>query len=179
MNQSPRGGSASGTSTPHAGFPTAVVTLDESVAHQVALTRNRQPGKMSVRAVRHAEVVLEGPVFLPRNTRLSMRVNDLDGSAGHAPLVLRGTVRKLQMTGSAPTYSLWVRLEEKGAPEQLHQLWLRSNCEEKERPSPPSRDAAALGTAPRWALRLGSTPASRRRSGCPRSCSRRPTTASP
>ena len=85
---------------------------------------------------------MRSPVFLPKNCKVDCELSD--GSANWS-----ATVRKAQLEGPEPTYTLTLQLDD-DAPSALLD-WIP---EEGGLASPPAPAPAALGALPGWAVRM-------------------------
>ena len=86
---------------------TARVFVAHESREQVALVGHRQPVEMEVRAVQDSELELVGPLFYPKHCHLEVEIDDATGA--RSPRV-GGVVRKVQMSGIEPLFTLGVRL---------------------------------------------------------------------
>lgn len=92
---------------------TALVAVDEEASAQVRLMNGIDRAPMSVRSVRENALELVGSLFLPRGCQVevNLRCDAGFGSADDLPLrtlQLTGSVQKVAMIDSKPTYVLRV-----------------------------------------------------------------------
>jgi len=128
----------------------AVLVAHAEVAEEsraeVALARGLERLTLQVVSAKRDIVELQGPIFLPRRCRLSLRL-DLGGT----PTSLEGTVRKAHLVNPEPTYALSVQLDlcDRRVLEQLAEV-TAANRGRVVKAVP----AVESSTFPGWAARL-------------------------
>jgi type II secretory ATPase GspE/PulE/Tfp pilus assembly ATPase PilB-like protein len=126
--------------------PAVAVSIGRASREQVVLARGNEELAYHLVSIRRDALELSGPVFLPRKCHLELRVD-----LGETSLTCVGSVRKVAMTATEPTYSLSVHLEP-GDTRVLEQLAALVD-EQRARPQ-RSAPPIASSTLPGWASRL-------------------------
>ncbi|MHC4380959.1 MAG: GspE/PulE family protein, partial [Planctomycetota bacterium] len=109
-----------------------------------------------INSIKGDGVEIISPHFFPKNTHLEFDIENPkngDSTERFSAITLRGVVGKIQMVDAAPTYNLWVQLENFD-PVVLHALWVqcREAGEAQFQGNPVS--PSAHSSIPSWAMRL-------------------------
>lgn len=139
-----------------AGKPRALVIVSERSAEVVRLKRQQKPLTVHINAIKEDKIEIVGPVFFPKNTQLELHVEGSENNEASercGTIILRGVVGKVQMANAAPTYRIWVQLENFD-PAILHALWIRCRASEEVPLDSNFRYSSSSNSAPSWAQRL-------------------------
>ncbi|MFT5051547.1 MAG: type IV pilus assembly protein PilB [Chlamydiales bacterium] len=136
--------------------PDALVTIGPGSAPDIELSAARGRVSMRVRSVHAGELELVGSVFLPRTVQVGVELRGTGPEETRDPspldgLVVSGTVRKVQLVGSDPTYRISVQLDPESAA-TLEGVTIDNDVESV--PQKPLPVGAALDALPRWAFSL-------------------------
>ncbi|MBC8327667.1 MAG: Flp pilus assembly complex ATPase component TadA [Planctomycetes bacterium] len=127
MNEHPEGAAAQGTATSVPAKPRALAVVGKASAEQVVFAEHFGSVSVTLRSVKNNEFEVVGSTFFPKNTHLEFALQgpaSAFGLEGSSVPILRGVVRRVQMVASAPTYRVWVRMEEID-PAIYRALWLQ------------------------------------------------------
>lgn len=156
MNESTNGTAACENFPQAACKPKALATVGEASAEQVVLSRQKGPLAIEIHAVKGDGIEIIGSSFFPKNTHLEFELLATEESED-APEVegvtLRGVVAKIQMVNTAPTYNMWVQLEDVD-PTILHGLWMQCRAGEATTLQTHPSYAADCASMPNWVARL-------------------------
>jgi type IV pilus assembly protein PilB len=156
MNEPLHPEATAGTSTKIACKPEALVVIAEDSAEQVVLNSRRGPLFIRINAVKDDGIEFVGPAFFPKNTQLKLELDPEDDGEEpdtSAAIHLHGVVAKVQMLNAAPTYKIWVQLENFD-PAVLHALWLRCRAAADSGAETTPRYVTGTKSIPNWAARL-------------------------
>jgi type IV pilus assembly protein PilB len=153
MNEPLQPEASAGTSTKIATKPEALVVIAEDSTEQVVLNSRRGPLFIRINAVKDDGIEFVGPAFFPKNTQLKLELDPEDDADSPAAIQLHGVVAKVQMTNAAPTYKIWVQLENFD-PAVLHALWLRCRAAGDAGAESTPRYVTGTKSIPNWAARL-------------------------
>lgn len=136
--------------------PQARLSVAEESAHQVVFAGLQESLEVRVHAVKDDGIEILCSTFYPKNTRLDLQLEPPKGYATaerRDSIALTGTVGKVQMVAAAPTYRMWVQLEDFD-PSLLHAIWVQCRSADQKSAAQPTGFPAPSFSAPGWALQL-------------------------
>lgn len=155
MTDSAASATPSQVGRPETQKPKARVVVAEASRAQVAIAGLQEAMELRVHAVKDDGIEVLCSTFFPKNTRLDLQLEPPRGYAtveGQEHIAMKGEVGKVQMTDAAPTYRMWIQLENFD-PSLLHAVWVQFRSAGPDRTVARSSTSAEIA-APNWALQL-------------------------